>query len=82
MQHPLIGTAMDSKSLTREQADAMLAKVLPQLGYLYRLRERMERTGFPQDDRLYQCVTRAHGAMQDVRLALHYLTCQSRVGGK
>jgi len=64
--------------LTSEQAEALKARLTPALGYLSRLRRRMEQ--LRMDDKLYHDVLRAQMAMQDPRAELHYRACKSRVG--
>jgi imidazolonepropionase-like amidohydrolase len=65
---------MKSTDLTREQIEAILAKLTPTLGYLTRLSARMDRKGFG-DDRLAADVRKAQQAMQDLRMRLHSLSC-------
>jgi hypothetical protein len=65
---------MKSTDLTREQVDAILAKVLPALNYLSRLSDRMDATGMATDP-LAVDVQNAHRAMQALRMSLHYLNC-------
>ena len=45
------------------------------MAYLYRLRRRMEVSGFPPDDPLYQLVGRAFDVMHHLLMDLHYRTC-------
>ena len=66
---------MDSESLTKEQAATLLKVVGPAKGFLHRLRERMVKTHFPPDDRLFHSVCKAHDAMHDLWVRLHYLSC-------
>ena len=63
-----------STDLTRDQVDKLLAEATPELGYLTRLSARMDRKGFG-DDQLARDVRMAPHAMQDLRMALHYLHC-------
>lgn len=73
---------MDRFDLTKEQCEKMLDVIGPALGYLSRLKRRIEDEAFPRDDKLREDVERAQGAMQDVRMTLHYLTCTESVGIK
>ena len=43
---------MDRTTLTRDQAQAVSKVIRAQLGYLFKLRERMRAAGFPHDDPL------------------------------
>jgi len=58
----------------------MFAALQRATGYLSRLKRRMEVTGFPPDDPLYVTTLKAHRAMQDLLMELHYLSCESGVG--
>src|SRR5688500_18234861 len=53
-------SGMDSRDLSKEQAELLLAQIWPMLGYLGRLKARMERRRFPQNDKLYSRVVAAH----------------------
>jgi hypothetical protein len=66
---------MDSSRLTVEQLRELDRVIGRQLGYLHRLRSRMERTGFPRDDELRQLVTDAEDRMHRLSVALHYAVC-------
>lgn len=66
---------MDRDSLTKDQAKKINAAVQPSLAYLFRLRERMTKTGFPPADPLFQLIENAYDAMQRLFVALHYLSC-------
>ena len=66
---------MDRDSVTKDQAKTINASVQPTLGYLYRLRERMTKTGFPQGDPLLKLVDQAYGSMHRLFIELHYLSC-------
>jgi hypothetical protein len=69
---------MQSKDLTRRQADALSRSIHPKLGYLHRLRTRMEKTGFSIDDPLYQRVSKARDALHDLWVHVYYLACDAR----
>jgi hypothetical protein len=66
--------------LTREQARALKNKLQPMLGYLGRLKDRMRRRGFLQDDPLLAAVCRAEDAMHALTVEVHYLACGDSVG--
>jgi hypothetical protein len=69
-----------SDDLTTEQARRVGAVVGRELRYLGRLRDRMQRRGFPPDDPLVRDVTAAYNAIHGLRVRLHYLSCSSGVG--
>jgi hypothetical protein len=71
---------MDSSHLTPQQAEALTAKIAPMVGYLHSLVNRMERTGFPPDDDLFRLTQEAHQKLHHLRMHLHYLSCEQRVG--
>jgi hypothetical protein len=50
------------------------------LGYLNRLKKRMEARRFPSDDRQFQTVLRAYDAIHELNVHVHYLSCESGVG--
>jgi hypothetical protein len=50
------------------------------LGYLNRLKRRMEKRRFPSDDKLFQTVLRAYDAIHELNVHVHYLSCESGVG--
>jgi len=64
--------------LTRDQAELLSEKLGPMLGYLTKVRRRMEH--FWMDDQLYHNVLRAQMAMQDLCAKLHYRSCKGGVG--
>jgi hypothetical protein len=66
---------MDSSALTREQFEAMQEPITRQLRYLGRLRDRMNRLGFPPSDPLIEHVTAAFNAVHALRVHVHYNVC-------
>ena len=64
--------------LTHKQAEALDARLRPTLGYLTRLRRRLEQ--LRSSDKLYNDVLRAQMAMQDLCAELHYQSCEHGVG--
>ena len=68
---------MRSDHLTEYQIDELAKRIWPMLNYLVRLERRMEKEGFPHDDKLFILVRDARKAVQDVNLELH---CLSRDG--
>jgi hypothetical protein len=73
-------SVMNSKDFTREQAQQIRESLLPALGYLSRLKQRMDQTRFPSDDPVYRDVLKAQEAMQGLTMRLHYLTCSGATG--
>lgn len=73
---------MDRFDLTKEQCEKMLDVIGPALGYLSRLKRRIEQEAFPPGDKLRRDVEEAQAAMQGLRMTLHYLTCTESVGIK
>jgi hypothetical protein len=71
---------MDRDSITKDHAKTINASVQPSLGYLYRLRERMVKTGFPPGDPLLKLMDQAYDSMHRLFIELHYLSCDG-VGG-
>lgn len=71
---------MDSSNLTIQQARTLTESLRRPLNYLGKLRRRMELTGFPPNDPLYQATTRAFNAMQELHVRTHYLSCEGGVG--
>jgi hypothetical protein len=66
---------MDRNSLTKDQAKKINASVQANLAYLFRLRERMVKAGFPPADPLFLLVERAYDSMHRLFVELHYLSC-------
>jgi hypothetical protein len=66
---------MDRDSVTKDQAKALNTAIQPKLAYLFRLRERMTKAGFPPNDKLYRLVENAYDAMHRLFIELHYLSC-------
>jgi hypothetical protein len=71
---------MDSEQLSKHQATILRDNISRSLGYLSRLRERMERTHFPPDDELLVLVKNAQDAVQRLWVDLHYRSCDGQVG--
>jgi hypothetical protein len=66
---------MDSKTLKPWQAKAICEALFPGVNYLFRLRQRMEKTGFPLNDDLYKHVCAAYDAANRLANRAHYLSC-------
>jgi hypothetical protein len=66
--------------LTKDQARAHKNKLQPMLGYLGRLKRRMVRRGFPNDDPLLAAVVKAEDAMHALHIETHYLACGDKAG--
>jgi hypothetical protein len=66
---------MDRDSVTKDQTKKINASVQPSLNYLFRLRERMVKKGFPPNDPLMKLVKNAYDCVQRLFIELHYLSC-------
>ena len=66
---------MDSRTLTAQQAERLQQDIMQHARYFGRLRARMEKVGFVPGDPLYERVKKAHDAMHDLSVHVHYLTC-------
>ncbi len=53
---------MDSTTITKSQAKKVSDGLYPGFNYLFRLRERMQAAGFPQNDPLFAKVEEAYDA--------------------
>ena len=73
---------MRSTDLTDDQARDLAERLRKMLGYLGRLRKRMEQERFPNDDELYQSAREAYNAMHDLTVKAHYLSCKGQTGGR
>ena len=62
------------------QAKALYAAIRPALGYLCRLRDRMEKRGFSPTDKLVRLTVTAYDALHALSIELHYLSCEAGVG--
>jgi hypothetical protein len=71
---------MDSAELKPWQARIICAAVGKALGYLSRLRARMDRRGFPPDDKLCRLTAAAYDAVHALSIELHYRSCDGGVG--
>ena len=74
--------AMQSDDLTPAQAEKLKTSPAPMLAYVNRLKKRMEKRRFPNDDRLYLSVLKAYDAIHELNVHVHYLSCESGVGQK
>jgi hypothetical protein len=66
---------INREAITKAQAKALSKALYPHVNYLSRLRKRMEAVGFPPNDRLYLLVRKAHDALDELSIAVHYLSC-------
>ena len=73
-------TSASMTKLTREQAAAVAKSVGPLLGYLVRLRQRMEKVGFLPGDPLYRLMRDAEDKLHALSVELHYRSCAGGVG--
>jgi hypothetical protein len=65
-----------AERIKRAHAEKVHQYLGPTVGYLHRLRERMEKVGFVPSDRLYERVTEAYNAMHALSMHLHYISCE------
>jgi hypothetical protein len=71
---------MRSDDLTPAQAQKLKEQLRPMLGYLARLKARMHKRRFPNDDKLQRLVIQAYDSMHSLNVEVHYLSCASGVG--
>lgn len=71
---------MDSRDLTRQQAEQIHHSMFPLANWLFRLNKRMERGGFPPDDPLSRKARAAYDATCSLMTELHYASCGTGVG--
>lgn len=70
---------MDSTDLTCDQCRQMHKSLFRLANYLARLVKRMEKKGFPLDDKLYREARRAYDSVCSLMVELHYMGCESGV---
>lgn len=68
-----------AKTLTREQAEAMMRRVDPATRYICELYARMNKVGCPGNDSFRLAVERAHDAMRALSAELYYIS--GKTGG-
>jgi hypothetical protein len=66
---------MERDDIKRWQAAKISKSLQPSLGYLFRLRERMEKVGFLPSDPYFQLVSVAYNSMHALWVQTHYLSC-------
>ena len=66
---------MDRETIKKSQAKVISSALFPGMNYLYRLKERMQKVGFPHNDKLYLLVYNASDAMHRLSVEVHYLSC-------
>ena len=71
---------MDSRDISRAQAEEMRDRLRTYANYLHRLRRRMDARGFPLSDELLLATDRAYDEARGLVMNLHYLSCKSGVG--
>ena len=64
---------MSSDDLTKSQAKQLSESLFPGVNFLLRLKTRMEKSGFPQDDALYNLVSDAYDASWELYRELHMM---------
>ena len=73
--HPWRLAILTNDPLTKSQAKTIRDGLFPGFNYLYRLRQRMEKAGFPSGDKLFQLVCAAYDAAHRLNVEVHYLSC-------
>lgn len=67
---------MNSHDLKKWQLVKMQDDLTPAQRYLNKMVRRMEKSGFPGNDRLYLMTLEAQAAMQKLMMEMHYLGCE------
>ena len=75
------GLVRTSSQLTREQIEALQAKLRPMLAWLSKLGGRMDHNSWLPDDKLQLLTCTARDALHDLNCERHEMTC-SGVGRK
>jgi hypothetical protein len=71
---------MERPRLTPKQAEALRDRIRPMLYFLLRCRRRLEKLGFDQGGVIFRAVDKAHAAMHELFVTLHYESCGRGVG--
>ena len=66
---------MDRTDVKKDQAKTINKALFPSLNYLFRLKERMQKVGFPPSDKLFLMVCKAYDAVRALHGETHYLSC-------
>jgi hypothetical protein len=69
---------MNSADLTPAQCRALLEQLIPILGYLNKLRHRMQNKRFQLDDPLWELVSRAQATMQSLVTEIRRQAAESK----
>ena len=64
---------MELSDLTPQQAHALAERLMPALGYLTRLTNRMQQRGWRADDPAYLAAWRSRDALHELTVRLHYV---------
>jgi hypothetical protein len=76
-----LGSAgVTTDDLSRDQMEALARVVTRQQRFFNALIRRMDRRGFEPSDPLHRLSVQAQSVLQNLRMHLHYATCQSGVG--
>jgi hypothetical protein len=75
MGNPSGRSPMDRDTIKKSHAKKISGALFPGMNYLYRLRERMQKVGFPHNDQLYLLVCKAYDAMHHLSVEAHCLSC-------
>ena len=66
---------MSSDDITKSQAKVIYEALFPGTNYLVRFKKKMEKVGFPHDDKLYLLVCKTYDAAIELGHEVHYLGC-------
>lgn len=69
---------MDNRDIRPEQAREIHETLMPTLGYLNKLLQRMDQRGFPDEDPYCKSAIAARDALHDLCVKTHLMSC---VGG-
>jgi hypothetical protein len=67
----------NSSELTAAQCQEILEHIGPMLLYLRKLLNRVEQLHFPADDQFRREVQEAYNDVHNLRVGLHYMTCNA-----
>jgi hypothetical protein len=74
--------AMTGDDLTAAQLEAISMRIRSMLGYLNKLKRRMDANSFPADDELRLLVNDAEDAMHRLGVSVHTRSCAAVTRGK
>lgn len=66
--------------ITREQAELLKPIIGRHQRFANKLVDRLTRIGYAPDDHLFRAAVQAKAALQDLAMAIHYVSCAGGVG--